>query len=190
MGVVENCLYRGARKTIQFSLNSKSKDNAMKIRSLIALAGLAIVFTAPALGQKDTVDPQIIEQLNALSKKFDEGFDNGDAAALAALFTEDAVLVNDTGPVYGREAIEKQYADAFKQFHFSYHLGKRDQYSPHIIGTAGNEEWSNGEFSQNIQGQNFGPVEVKGFWSTICVREGDAWKVRMQTWNITPAPAK
>jgi hypothetical protein len=34
------------------------------------------------------------------------------------------------------------------------------------------------------------PVPLKGYWSEIYVREGDALKVRMQTWNITPAEAK
>ena len=48
-----------------------------------------------------------IEQLKALTKKTDEAFINGDAAALAALYTDDAVLMNDKGPIYGREAIEQ-----------------------------------------------------------------------------------
>jgi len=34
-----------------------------------------------------------------LAKKFQEAWNNNDASALAALFTEDAVLVNDSGPV-------------------------------------------------------------------------------------------
>jgi uncharacterized protein (TIGR02246 family) len=92
----------------------------MKMRLLIALAGLAIGFVLPAFAQqKDTVDPQISEQLSALGKKTDEAFNNGDAAALATLYTEDAVLVNDTGPIYGRESIEKHWADVFKQVHLS-----------------------------------------------------------------------
>jgi ketosteroid isomerase-like protein len=135
-----------------------------------------------------TVDPQIIEQLNALSKKFDEAYNNNDAAALAALFTEDAVMVTDTGPLYGREAIEKYQADNFQEGHHSDHIGKRDQYSPHIIGTAGNEEWETGEWSCTLQRQTGGPIQAKGYWSSICAREGDAWKCRMLTWNVTPAP--
>jgi ketosteroid isomerase-like protein len=162
----------------------------MKIRFLLAFVGLAISFALPAFAQqKDTVDPQIIEQLNVLSKKTDEAEDNGDAVALAALYTEDAVLVTDTGPIYGRKAIEKYYADLFKQVHFSNDIGKRDQYSPHIIGTAGNEAWSNGEWSLTLKGQNLGPVEVKGYWTTIVVREGDTWKKRLDMYNVTPAPA-
>ena len=138
--------------------------------------------------QKDTVDPQIIEQLNVLSKKFDDAFNNNDAVALAACFTEDAVLVTDTGPFYGREAIEKYQAEHFQEEHHSNHVGKRDQYSPHVIGAAGNEEWETGEWSCTVQGKNYGPVEAKGYWSSICVREGDAWKCRMLTWNVTPPP--
>ena len=88
--------------------------------------------------QKDTVDPQINEQPNALCKKFDGSYNNNDATALAALSTEDAVVVTDTGPIYGREAIEKDNADAFKQFHFSNHIRKCDQYGAHIIGTYRN----------------------------------------------------
>ena len=73
--------------------------------------------------------------------------------------------------------------------HFSNHIGKPDQYSPHIIGTAGNEVWSNGEWSLTFQGKNPGPIQLKGYWSSISVREGDTWKDRMLTYNITPAPA-
>ena len=135
----------------------------MKIRFVAALIGLAISFAVPAFAQqKDAVDTQIIEQLAALDQKYDEAFNNGDAVALAATFEEDAVLVNDTGPVYGRKAIEKHYADLFKQVHFSNHFGKSDQYSPHIIGTAGNEIWENGDWSLTYQVTGGSPVRLKG----------------------------
>ena len=105
----------------------------MKIRLLLALAGLAIGFAVPTFAQqKDTVDPQIIQQYAALGKKFDDALNDNDAVALAACFTKDAVLVTDTGPIYGRDAIEKMYADLFKQIHFSNAANKGDQYSPHI----------------------------------------------------------
>ena len=41
---------------------------------------------------QNTVDPKIIEQLNAKHQKYDEAFNNNDAAAVASFFTEDAIL--------------------------------------------------------------------------------------------------
>ena len=94
----------------------------------------------------------------------------------------------DLGLVFGREAIEKYHADLFKQIHISDQSGKSDEYSPHIIGTAGNELWSNGEWSLTYQvnGGGSGPIKLKGFWSNIYVRDGDAWKTRMGMSNVTP----
>jgi ketosteroid isomerase-like protein len=45
--------------------------------------------------QTNTPDPQLRQQLDAKSKKFDDACNNNDAAAVAAFFTEDAVLVTD-----------------------------------------------------------------------------------------------
>ena len=45
--------------------------------------------------------------------------DSGDYNCLAALvYTEDAVEVTDQGPIYGREAIEKHFADGFQAVSF------------------------------------------------------------------------
>ena len=54
-----------------------------------------------------------------------------------------------------------------------------DQDSPHVIGTAGKEIWATGGWSSTIRGENFGPIQVKGYWSVI--RVGDDWKIRMLT---------
>jgi hypothetical protein len=96
----------------------------MKIRYLLALVGFAISFALPGLAHQNTVDPQLRQVADALSKKFDEAYDNNDAAAVAALFTEDAVLVTTQGPIYGRKAIEKHYEGVFQKVHFSNHIAK------------------------------------------------------------------
>jgi uncharacterized protein (TIGR02246 family) len=129
----------------------------MKMRSIVAVVGLAISFALPTFAQqKETVDPQIIEQLDALAKKFMEFINNNDATAVAAVFTEDAVFVTPQGPVYGREAIEKFFADAFKQVHFSNHLAKADSNSIRFIDTAGNEVWRNGELVRLFKARTSG----------------------------------
>ena len=169
--------------------NQEHQQETMKIRLLLTLIGLAS-FAVPTFAQQTNTpgsDPQIIEQLDALGKKFSEAWNNNDAAALAAFYTEDAVRVGITGPVHGREDIQKQISDLLKQIHVSNQFNKRDQY--YAIGTAGNEVWANGEWSSTDQGKSGGPIQLKGYWSVILVREGDTWKFRMETFNITPAPA-
>jgi len=102
----------------------------MKIR-LLALVGLAISFALPTFAQQTNApDSQLRDQLVAFDKKFDEAFNNNDAVGVAALFTEDALFVTDTGPIYGRKAIEKCFADWFQNVHFSNHVTTDDRKRP------------------------------------------------------------
>jgi uncharacterized protein (TIGR02246 family) len=137
---------------------------------------------------KDTVDPQIVEQLNAFTEKYTKATNNNDASAIAALYTEDAVFVSDKGPVYGRQAIENWYADTFQAWRPRNRVTKIDPNSPRFIGTADNAAL-NGEWSETGQGPTGEPIQLKGHWSAIDTREGDGWKIRILTWNITPPPA-
>ena len=162
----------------------------MKIRLLLTLAGLAISFALPTFAQQtNTPDPELRQQAVALAKKFEEAWNNNDAAALAALFTEDGVFVLQTGPLYGRETIEKYNANRFQNVHFSNNHITYGPDSLHTIGTAGNEMWQNGEWSMTYQVKGGAPVEEKGYWSAVYARQGDTWKARMLTSNTTPAPA-
>ena len=118
----------------------------MKIRLLFALVGLAIWFAVPTFAQQKEPTPseQDRQHLDAHVKKSDEAWNNNDAAALAATFTEDAANVTNKGPIYGREVTEKHYADLFKQFHVSNHLNTVD------------EEWRNGDAT------DIAPVVIEG----------------------------
>src|SRR5215469_35415 len=159
------------------------------IRALLAIAGLAISFALPAFGQeKETaVDPQVVQQLHSIGKESDEAFLKGDAAAMAALYTEDAVLVNETGPVYGRQAIEKYYAEQFRQVRYS-NYNTMYLTSPHPIGSDGNVVWEEGEWSGTffLQDEDCGPHQVRGYLSSIKVRQGTTWKVCLSTFIISP----
>jgi ketosteroid isomerase-like protein len=161
----------------------------MKIRSVVALVGLAISFALPTYAQQTNApDPQLRDQLVAFDKKFDEAFNNNDAVGVAALITEDALFVTDTGPIYGRKAIEKCFADWFQNVHFSNHVTTDDQDSPHITGLDGNEMWATGKWSHIFQVQNGNPAQANGYWAAVKIREGDVWKMRMNIYNTTPAP--
>jgi ketosteroid isomerase-like protein len=116
-------------------------------------------------------------------------FNSNDATTAVALYTEDAVLKTPNGTFNGRQAIQKHFADLFQKLHLSDHVITIDADSPHIIGTDGKEMWATGGWGTTIKGENFGPTQFKGYWGEVYVREGDDWKIRMDTHNTTPAPA-
>jgi len=106
---------------------TKLREELVKIR-LLALVGLAIGFALPTFAQQtNTPDPQLHQQLVALFKKLDEVWNSNDHGAWAALFTDDAIEVTNTEPIYGRNALEKNWADLKLQF--SNHVTTVDQFS-------------------------------------------------------------
>ena len=158
----------------------------MKTPLLVTLLGLAISFALPTFAQQtNTSDQQLREQLVQIGKKNDDAWNNNDAAALAAIYTEDVIKVTDQGPIHGRQALEKWYAELFKTWHPKNYILKTD--SLRIIGTADNIA-ANGEWSMTLQGKNGEPIPLKGYWAAIYVREGDDWKCRLDVYNVTPAP--
>ena len=87
----------------------------MKIHFLLILAGLAIGFVLPTVAQEQkTVDPKLRQEIEAVEMKFQEAYNNRDVAAIAALYTENAVEVRNRGRTsFGLEAIKKMFADDF-----------------------------------------------------------------------------
>jgi ketosteroid isomerase-like protein len=170
----------------------------MKIRLVVAsLVGLAIVLAVPTFAQqKDTADariaqqhdligdPKALDEFGVLATKQEEAFTNKDAAAVAALFTEDAVLVAPDGIFSGKQAIEKRYEDTFQRWPFTQFNDPRDCH----LKAIDNAVWSYGEWGGTLQGEA-GPVFVKGYFSAIYVREGDDWKMRTLTLTEHPRPA-
>jgi uncharacterized protein (TIGR02246 family) len=164
----------------------------MRIRlSVLAVAGLAIGLVLPAFAeQKDIASPQIIPQSNllgdvnvlaeftALRTKYVEALNRLDAAAMAAFYTEDGVVVTPDGWFSGRENIEKWYAYMFQRWHPASSIRQNDQ-----VTAVGNQAWAVGRWWSTLQSQN-GPVLARGFWSAIYVREGDAWKISMANYNV------
>jgi uncharacterized protein (TIGR02246 family) len=170
----------------------------VRLHVLIALAESAISFAVPSIAQqKDTADPWIVQQrdllgdvkaldeFGALSHKLDEAYNKNDAAAAAALFTQDALLVTPDGMFSGRQDIEKRYEDMFQRWPITDFNGRRERRHLNAIDNA---VWSAGQWASTSQSQT-GPVFAWGCWTAIYVREGDAWKFRMLTLSEHPRPA-
>jgi uncharacterized protein (TIGR02246 family) len=169
----------------------------MKMRSLLALVSLAISFSPTIFAQQsDTADLQTVQQrdllgdakalgeFGELSLNLDEAYNKNDASAVAALFTEDAVLVAPDGMFSGRQDIEKRYADTFQRSPVTDFNSRRER---RYLNAIDNAVWSAGQWAATLQGQT-DPEFAWGYWSAIYVREGDAWKMRMLSLIEHPAP--
>ncbi len=100
----------------------------MRNTNYVALL-LALTFSSIAFGQgsgpaatagfaasKTPASDPATDEIRASSKAFVDAFNEGDAEAIAQLWTEDAQYVDESGTVHeGRDAIERAYSELFDQ---------------------------------------------------------------------------
>ena len=147
---------------------------------LVALTGLVISFALPTFAQqKDAGDPKIVQQIRALAVEYENAFNRHDAAAVAALFTEDGVRVSGHGESRGRPAIAKSFAKyEFQDWNCTDLLKRIDR-----VLTVGNRVIAQGIWSLTYQEQGFAKATKPddGHLSWVLVREGDTWKIARET---------
>jgi len=156
--------------------NLKAREEPIKMRLLLILAGLAIGFVVPVLAQeKDTVYPETRKEIEAVDTKLDDAINKNDAAAVAALFTEDAILMlpleyapERSGIFSGRQAIEKWFAQKFLAYHVTDTKGKLDQINPVDAGM-----WAVGEWAQTIDFRH-----TRTYRAIFFLPSGDSWQIR------------
>jgi len=152
------------------------------MRLLLALVGLATGFVLPTFA-KDTVDPKTAQQIHAFAAKFNELFNKHDPAAVAALYTEDAVWDTYHGTFRGRQRIEQVYDEwCFKGWN-------KHDWSTTIMRViqVGNEVRATGSWYCRLGGPSAGGYD-QGICKWVLVREGDTWKIRRESlssenWN-------
>jgi ketosteroid isomerase-like protein len=81
------------------------------------------------------------------------------------------------------------WTDHFKAVRYSDHTTEADQNAAPIVGPTGNEAWWFGAWSATYQVHNGPPQQGKGYWSSVYIREGDTWKICLETYNVAPPPA-
>jgi uncharacterized protein (TIGR02246 family) len=112
--------------------------------------------------------------------KWVTAYDAGDAAALAALFTQDGVFNAPSGAVLkGRDAIEKALAGRIKAG------WTKETITTNDAAMAGSAIWAAGEYGLLGSGEVAGK-QTGGHFGWVLVRDGDAWHAAMLTANVTP----
>jgi uncharacterized protein (TIGR02246 family) len=154
----------------------------MKTRLVVALVGLAISFAPPAFTQrKDTLDAETAQQVRALASNYDAAFNRQDAVTVAGLYAKDAVFNTPEGTFQGRQAIEELYA--------KHYLG--EVHSKNVVTVvneaiaAGNEVRATGKWSDTFEEPSTGTIHTEGTYSWVLIHQGDTWRIRESTYDIT-----
>ena len=143
----------------------------MRSRWIVAVI-LGIVPAASASAQQSHLDTR--RQIEQLAATFSERYNKQDAAAIASMFTKDAVRVTSgiSGPSVGPQAIEETFKTQFESGFRHIDL-VIDQVSPFGTDAA----ITVGTYQISGRGQG-GPLKVDGRWTEVEVREGGVWKIR------------
>lgn len=145
-----------------------------------AFAALALIgaMAGPACAQSAK------ESIEAALVTFEEAFNSGDAAAVAAHYTEDAALLPpDAARVDGRAAIEKFWKGAMDSGFKDLNLEAVE------VEESGQIAYEVGTFAGTVPGQGGGRANIAGKYIVVWKKAQDgAWRLHRDIWNGDPAP--
>jgi uncharacterized protein (TIGR02246 family) len=150
--------------------------NVAAIAACVVIAGCSS--TAPA---DATADAAAIASVN---EAWGQAYNAGDAAALAALYTEDGAVNPPGAPqVRGRAAIQEYFATdtaGAKEAGITMNLNpQRDS------GMSGDVAWESGTFTAT---DTSGATVDRGKYVTVLERTDGQWLIVRDTWNSDQAP--
>jgi uncharacterized protein (TIGR02246 family) len=148
----------------------------MKIRAAAIAAVLILIASVHAAAQQP--NPEIQKTM----KQMEAAFNKGDAKALGALYTTEALRISSTGGfIQGRAAIEKDAAESltgrYKGMKLVLHSGKTQMLTPDVAVIEGTFEITGGS------------APGRGRYLNTLLREGGQWRIASAV-NVRDAAAK
>jgi uncharacterized protein (TIGR02246 family) len=150
---------------------------------MVSLRGLFIsamtVCLAVAASAQEAPEP-VLTAISAANTDFVQHWNKQEPAALAALFTPDAVFVTLDGTSVGQPGVQRYYEIVFKAVHPSGFTRDID----HV-------EMLSNDLALVVGHWTLSQPAARGFWSAVYQHRGEAaWAMRTSTINFTPrAPA-
>ena len=147
---------------------------------------LLIVACAPtAVEPVEEATEADVEAINSLRDEFIALDNAGDAAGLASLYTNDAVLMPpNQAAVTGNQAIESGFQTTFDQFTIEFTL------APDEVEVVGDWAFDRGTYMIALTPKADGePMEDRGKYIVILRRQADGcWKIARDMWNSDNPP--
>lgn len=144
----------------------------MTRRIAVAVAALALAFPLPALAQAGATD--LRAQIEKMDHAWQTAYNAGDAAALAALYSEDAkVMAPGSAAVSGRAAIQAMFAADIAR-------GSKNALT--LVEVLGGGDFAI-EVGSWVETGADGAHKDHGTFLTVHKRVGGDWKIYRDTWN-------
>lgn len=122
--------------------------------------------------------------IDGLRQQFNFAYNAGNAAALAGLFAEDAVLMPPGAPAaVGRYAIQARYAAQFANIQSSFAL------NPGVVRVSGDIAWLRGAYQRVDTAVPGGsPTTIMGKYLMTFSHSRSDWKITTDAWSTNETP--
>jgi ketosteroid isomerase-like protein len=164
----------------------------MKTHLVFTLVGLAIGFAVPALAQEKAATPAVsnpfqpipagpalVQQLEAINEKFDEACNKHDVTAVAAFYTENAILSSSMGNATGLPEIEKYFSNLFQRFSSTDRSAKMN-----YVYAFGGDLCAIGGWTVTVNGSK----QAGGYVMNVYTPARDTWKIRTSVFKYATVP--
>jgi ketosteroid isomerase-like protein len=164
----------------------------MRTRLLLALVGLALCIGLRAFAQEKAgtpavpnpfqpipAGPALVQQIEAINEKFDEAFNKHDATAVAAFYTENAILSSPLGNASGLPEIEKHFTNLFERYSPTDRSTKMN-----YVFAFGGDLCAVGGWTVTVNGN----VQAGGYLINVYTPVHKTWKIRAVVFKYATGP--
>lgn len=140
---------------------------------VLVACGVPMAMSKPAAAEEVR---QAIERAVA---RWSEAFNRGDPAAVAALYTDDAILMPpDRDIIRGQQGVQDFWHDAIQ-------AGLKDPFFTIVdVQASGDTAYEIGTFSLTVPTKDQGPKVLSGKYVVVWQRQANgAWKLHVDIWN-------
>jgi uncharacterized protein (TIGR02246 family) len=138
--------------------------------------------TSSVLWAEDAGTSAVRTAIEQAGVRFSEAYARGDAKAVAAFYTEDAIAFPPGGDmVKGRQAIQEMWQSTMDSGVKSLSFTVVD------VGASGDLAHETGTAVMNVHAEGKDPTTASVKYVVVWKRQGNDWKLHRDIWNDLPA---